>query len=350
MSGHSLRIPGNFMHRIKFSLALFSIAFLAAAVCQQHPETAPKMRFSEIEGLRGPIHTQLDSSKKLNDDPRENPRIHVRSQEGWLEFAPDGTLAEHGTLDSSGRVTNRVREKRDADGNSTESIFVDTDSPKVIRQRVENDKPTDGVSETKIFTDEKLTTRIVNIYNPQTSQGESTTFDAEGNIVGHSTGHRNPDRQESEVYGPGGRFIVHSLRRFNSHNELTETLRYDAEGKVISDLSFKDGVLTSWWQDPKCECTNGAGFHQPDGTTVSYNTTKEGRLLKNIQHHVGRPTNHEIDDEELYDESGQLLERIAYTYERDAHGNWTQRIASILDHKTNTMVPVREDTRILTYY
>jgi hypothetical protein len=79
-------------------------------------------------------------------------------------------------------------------------------------------------------------------------------------------------------------------------------------------------------------------------------TTKEGILRKTVQHHKGRRTNSEIDDEELYDENDHLLERIAYIYERDSHGNWTKRTSLILDIKTNNMVPVREDTRVLTYY
>src|SRR5204863_5507852 len=107
-----------------------------------------------------------------------------------------------------------------------------------------------------------------------------------------------------------------------------------------SDLSFKDEVLTSWWQDPKCDCSNGAGFDWPYDHGISYETTKEGKLLKTVQHHKGRLGSIEVDDEELYDKSDLLLERIAYTYERDGHGNWTKRISLILDLKTGSMIPV----------
>jgi hypothetical protein len=150
--------------------------------------------------------------------------------------------------------------------------------------------------------------------------------------------------------GTDGRFVIHTLEHFDDHGNLIESVRLDPQGRVVSDLSFKDGVLTSWWQDPKIDCTNVAGFAWPGDFTVFYTTTEERKLLKTVQHHKGRRTNHEIDDEELYDENDHLLERIAYTYERDNQGNWTKRTSLILDSKTNSMVPVREDNRVLTYY
>jgi len=334
------------MSRSKPILTFTILTLVIAAWCQERPKThRPQLNY----GLEGPIHTQLVVSRKLNQDPREKPVLRVRWAEGWLEFAPDGELVERGNVNEAGEITTRIREKHDPEGRAIESTLINADGI-VSHHHLETTTLKDGTQETKAFIDDKLTSRIVNTYNAQTGEGETTNYDGQGSVVHHSITHNSPARQELEAYGGGGELIIHSVRRLDEKHALIESLRYDAEGKVVSDLSFKDGVLTSWWQDPKCGCTNIAAVGRGDQSSIFYRTTEQGRLLKEIQHHQGRPTNHEIDDEELYDENDHLLERIAYIYERDAHGNWTRRTASILDPKTNAMVPIQEHTRTLTYY
>jgi len=58
----------------------------------------------------------------------------------------------------------------------------------------------------------------------------------------------------------------------------------------------------------------------------------------------------EDDEEELLDQSGNLLEKIAFHYRRDQAGNWVERLVSILDPATHEMVDIRLDKRELTYY
>ena len=115
-------------------------------------------------------------------------------------------------------------------------------------------------------------------------------------------------------------------------------------------MSFSNGELTSFWQDPLCDCTNVAAFRRSEGVSFFYKTEKDGRLYKDVQSHKGRPTNHEIDDEALYDQEGQLLERVFYNYERDAHGDWITRTVSVFDRSTDNIVAIERDTRELTYY
>ena len=296
-------------------------------------------------GLQGPVHTQLAVSKKLNEDPRSKPFLQMRGVAGWLEFAPDGELVGRGDADEPGKITGLTRIQFNPVDNSTVTANADGK----ILYRVETSTLKDGKSETKMFKEGQLAQRIVSIHNRQTGDGESTNYDAQGNVTGHSITHDSPMKRESELYRKDGTLLTHSMQRFDEKHALIESLQYDAEGKVISDLSFKDGVLTSWWQDPKCNCANTAFLHNGNENTT-YQTTREGALRKQIQHHKSRPFNHELSDEELYDESGHLLDRVAYDHEWDNHNNWTKRIVSVLDPKTNTMVPVREDTRTLTYY
>lgn len=321
--------------------ALFLISVLASG------QEKPKFRQSENYGLHGPIHTQLNITKKLNEYPQDH-KLHLRFQEGWVEFDPNGEVIERAHVDASGNLMTTVREKHDSQGRITESVTLDKD--KTIRSHNEFNRRPDGETETTAFLDDKIFFRHLNKSDAQTGMSESTVFDKDGVVTSYSITHRSPLRVETQVWGKDGKFQLHTLRRYDDDHNLIESVRYDSQGKVVSDMSFKDEVLSSWWQAANCDCTNGVGFNRGNGSTVSYETTRDGKLLKNVQHHKGRRTNHEIDDEELYDENDHLLEKITYSYERDQHGNWTKRVASFLDVKTGDLVPVQEDTRTLTYY
>lgn len=298
--------------------------------------------------LQGPIHTQLNLTTKLNDDPRTVPMLFIREQEGWLEFDLAGDLIEHGNVDSAGKLLSVSRQKYDAEGRPIEWTF--TLDGKTTEGHQEIETLPSGAMVIRSFQNGQMLGRIVTTFNSRNGRGEYWSFGKNGELTSYAIRYRSSTTREDEVWGANGKLVAHTLERYDKQGELIQSLRHDAQGRVVSDLSFRDGVLSSWWQDPKCECTNFASFRKANDSDISYQTTKEGAIFKTVQHHQGRPTNHEIDDEELYDENNHLLERIAYTYERDEHGNWIRRIASVLDTKTGVMVPVREDVRTLTYY
>src|SRR5262249_8283294 len=53
---------------------------------------------------------------------------------------------------------------------------------------------------------------------------------------------------------------------------------------------------------------------------------------------------------ERLDASGNLIDKLSYQYERDAHGNWTSRVVSVLVPATKDLVEIEHDTRTITYY
>ena len=307
-----------------------------------------RFRESQNYGLQGPIHTQLDTSRKLIENPPKGHKLFIPEPEGWIEFDPAGKVIEHGSVNESGKIMTLVREKRDAEGQTTESAVFNGD--KTIHYYTQKSILPSGGIESVTFADGNAFSRHISNYNAQTGQEEDIGFDGSGQMVHHSISYRSSTRLENQVWGLNGKFVTHYMQRYDQQGELIESVMLDAQGRVVSDFSFKDGILTSWWQDPKCECTNDGGFVWPYSHAISYQTTEQGALLKTVQHHKGRVGNIEVDDEELYDENDHLLERISYAYERDQYGNWTRRVAAMLDIKTGEMIPVREDIRKLTYY
>jgi len=327
--------------------ALASLFFCAACLAQADSHSQPRMTQAEVLGFHGPIHTQSLQSREMAKDPRSEPKLRIRDvHKPWMVFNSSGQLVEEGDTGASG---NRVIVHRtyDASGQAVETEIVGDKETR--RLRIERTEGPAGTTETKTYNDDKLVGTIVNSRNEKGDGGEGKAFDSQGALTHYSRGHRDEASQTNEVWGANGKFVSHVERRYGSNKDLIQVSRYDESGKLVSDLSFSRGKLTSFWQDPNCNCTNGAAFNLGD-ITISYRTEKDGKLYKEIQHHKGRRTNHEIDDQELRDESDHLLERIEYAYVRDAHGNWTKMVISVMDPKTGTMVVIREEERELTYY
>jgi hypothetical protein len=53
---------------------------------------------------------------------------------------------------------------------------------------------------------------------------------------------------------------------------------------------------------------------------------------------------------ERFSPNNTLVESSPFSYERDAQGNWTKRIVSVWDPNSDTMIPIQEDSRALTYH
>ena len=308
----------------------------------------PTMTTAEILAFHGPIHTQNTTTHQLEKDPRSQPKLHIWNRQGWLVFDQSGRITEEGNLAGDGKITLQVRRHYSADGEQSSSEIVDGE--KTTQMRLEKNVAADGSVETKTFANDKLVSTVLSKGDASHSWGDVTVQDGEGKTIGHSRSQKDAAGLTIQSNEKDGRFVIHNRRRVDQDGNTVETSMFDESGKLVSTMSFRKGELTSFWQDPDCNCANGAGFYAADGITVFYRTEKGGVLYKEVQHHVGRRTNHEIDDAELYDQNGTLVEKIAYNYVRDAHGNWIKRTVSVLDLSTNSLVTVQEDTRDLTYY
>lgn len=307
------------------------------------------MTRAQILGFHGPIHTQKCQTRELAKDPRLQPKLSIRSlHKPWMVFNASGELVEESDLDAAGGLAVVVHRAYDERGEEVGTEIVDGE--KTRHMRTEKTMGPSGPTEIRTYADDKLISRIVESYREHGDGGESRVFDGNGTLTSYSRSQRDKFSQSSEVWGAQGKFVSHFVRRFGPDGDLVQSSRYDESGKLVSDLSFSKGRLTSFWQDPECACTNIAAYNFPGDYTVFYQTDKDGKLFKEIQHHKGRSTNHEIDDQELRDENDRLLERIAYAYERDAQGNWIKRTVSVLNPETGAMVAIREDVRELTYY
>jgi len=283
----------------------------------------------------------------LEKDPRSEPKLLVFTPaREWEAFSSTGEIVEEGDFNSDGQFVNRVTRTYDQDGETAETIAGD----KKTRYRTKKATSEDGSAQTETYIDDVLRARITEVSDARTNSREVVASNENGEIVSRTLSREGKLVHDLQMWGRGGKLMIHTLRRLDEQGRTIQSDHFDESGKLVSTMSFSKGELTSFWQDPLCDCTNVAAFRRSEGVTIFYKSEKDGRLYKDVQDHKGRPTNHEIDGEELYDQNGQLLERLVYSYERDAHGNWVMRTISVLDLNTGNMVPIQRDTRELTYY
>lgn len=326
---------------MRVSAPLLVFVFLLYCASGQSPAPYPLTR--GYPDTHGGIHTQKVRTRFLQPDPRTHPRLPVFWAEPWLVFDSFGELTEQGRRDKDGNI--KVILKRSVDQNGEEIRTMEM--PNGVHD--ETREGGNGGHEFKWLRDG---VQIQRMESEGDGNGKTTsrTYDKDDRLITQREAQYSNHTYTTVVRDAAGKVTHTTIRRTDDHHQTVEASQYDGTGRLISTMLFSQGQLTSFWQDPACQCINFASFKSREGTTTLYKTEPDGHLFKDVQHHPGRRMSNELDDEELYDETGRLLEQINYAYERDARGNWTKRTVSVFDSTTNTMVPVQEDLRELTYY
>lgn len=155
---------------------------------------------------------------------------------------------------------------------------------------------------------------------------------------------------EWEVHGEGGRFQLHLLTTYGSDGALLARDVLDADGRIILSMAFRRERLISSWHAPECGGVSLGFIISNEDRSADYDVREDCSVEMTLERHPGRKSNIENDEIERFDEAGQSLEKLTFQYERDHHGNWTRRVVSAWDSSTNTLVPIEEDTRTITYY
>ena len=295
-------------------------------------------------GFHGPIHSQKTTIKKLAPDPRTESKLYFHPAPELTVFDTSGRVIEeaHWRKDD-GTFAVSVRNSYDADDNVTR-----TDHGQVSRE--ETTQHPDGTVETKTLQDGVLVSRTMDISDKEGNTLESTSYDEAGAISSRMMYHyKNGKMTEMQEWGPKQEFVQHVASEFNSDGDLILMTFYDKEGKPVTTFSLNGIHLSSYWQEPNCGCSNNIGL-STDGVSYSYATEPDGSLETRVQNHAGTRSNLEPSDIERYTGDHVLVEKLAFTYERDGHGNWTKRVVSAWDKSTGEVVPIEEDIRILTYY
>jgi hypothetical protein len=359
------------MRAVRTALMLISCYAAAQQVpCELVAQSEwPNCRFTQRSGgygLSGPVHTALDTSRELAPDPRTRvnsnhsvPKLFIIEPPAWIAFGLSGDVVENaGNIGPDGKPLNVHRETTRIEG-STRIVTGGAQEAANSFRRVEKLDSKGRVVEQRFFQEGKLISITEQIYDEAGNEVEVRRYNAQGDL----------EFRGVEQYDAHGRLVgvkhidhgrvINDMRDVyegsaNDARELISRAWYDENGMMVRQIALRDGQVSWWWQRPHCgdPCKNpeGVGFNFAFDYGNNFQLQPDATLLTTVEHHKGRYGNIENDDAELYDQNGNVVEKIAYRYVRDSHGNWVERVASVLDPSSGQMVDVRIDTRQLTYY
>lgn len=359
------------MHRLALAVMLATMIGDQQPPCDLIPEREiPNCQFTVRSNyaLHGRVHTARVITRELSPDPRtrhpnsrETPKLSVQEPGQWVVFSPDGYMIESGILSQDGSPIITARDRKVTDGLKTVTFSGTADDPEAIRNEGRF-SPDGELIDELTYEHDKLTSRHVQERDDDTGWTEDMVYNANGDLESHSSiRHDKRGREVEWIVSGGGRLVLHQRDTYDETSEgnddsaLTSRAWFDQNGLLFREITLRKGQAISWWQRPKCgsicgEQTDGVGLNFPFDHSVFYEFNLDGSLLTTIQHHKDRYGNIDNNVDELLDRDGKILEKIAYSYERDEFGNWTERTVSILDPATGQMVDVRLDKRDLTYY
>jgi hypothetical protein len=359
---------------VKQFLIAYALLFTCFAAGQQLPceltpeQQLPNCQFSTRSGgygFRGPVHTVRATRRELAPDPRtagknprKSPKLFIPDPSAWLVFSPAGEMVETAAaLSADGTPENARGESRTVKGNTRITVTGPLDHPD--SRSVETLDNQGRLTEGLLYIAGKLVGRHVVDYSLDGRTEEDHLYNGDGKLETHSFSVADEHGRAVllRVWN-GGRLEVDMRDTYDDSGDDDGTpvsrAWYDETGEMVRQIALRNGQMTWAWQKPDCgdpcKVPQSIGINFANDYSHTFEIEPDGSVLTTIQHHKGRYGNIENDDEELYDSSGRLLEKVAYRYVRDRWGNWTERIASIMDPATKQMIDVRVDTRDITYW
>ena len=304
--------------------------------------------------LRGPIETQLCVARKLEPDPRTSKILQIAPFPTWLKFDRQGNAIETGNkLDANQHLVGLTHTEYDEHGYELHS-YQESAAHKVDT-RYERKYGQYGPTEEIRFVNGKAQRRRLFEYDAhgfisrekqltpdgRIPQDRTWTRDAKGNVL---------EQTESRF----GQFYSHFRDTYDAQENLTGHTEFDDQGKAVCNITLDPSthMLGRTWKAPGWNgyCHVGWSSDIQQGVTRGFQTERDGHFYSIEAKHPGRTWIMEDDEVEDRDESGRLVDKLKYEYERDPVGNWTKRISYLLDPASGRMVPIQEDRRTLTYY
>jgi hypothetical protein len=302
-------------------------------------------------GLEGPVHTVKSTTQWLPTYGRIGPLAPYVTHEAWIAFGPDSDIIERSNrLSPDGTPEAIVREKKNSHGQILERKVIRADQTTTWRYEYVNGPY--GPVETRTYEGDVLQSVVKNTYDEDGHMIEESTHDPAGRLKDRFISHYDDlgREVELEVWGPDDQFQLHEINTYGSHGDFVGKGFLDMDGRIILSMAFRDQQLLSVRRGPECRVLSTCFTISGKDQSTVYRVWGDCRVHMTVQRHPGREENIENDELETFNEAGESLEKLTFQYERDSYGNWTRRIVSVFDPSTNSLVPIQEDARTITYY
>ena len=354
------------------SILLFaSSALLASAIAQQSPQPNARPRARHLPfGLQGNVHTVMTKIEQLRPDPRKTrptsdaphrflPVQGVIFSPTWISFDENGLLVEQGKVSPDGKFASLTHN----DGNtntSTTTVQLPGRAPEITEHRTTRSA---GNSITETYRDGQLIQKSQSTSSGGRHHFEHQTYDTQGRLISEGssdTESQNNDRGFTTTFhevGPGQKGAIQDTRtvdHISADQKSVEHSQYDANGNLLCTLRLSGASVVYSYILPEAKTPCYANFNSRQESKsylfYLYPNGGAGELITDVRTYADRQRSFEPDTFERLDSGGNLVDKLSFRYERDAQGNWTTRVVSVLDPATKDLVEIERDTRTITYY
>jgi hypothetical protein len=221
------------MRKVSIVVCFLSLTSLTGAVSGADPPE--KWTMAMNMALRGPVHSQLMTVKKLQPDPRSNSHIVLWSPMPWMVFDRNGYFLEQASeLAADGAPKNVTYCRYDSDGRELESTQPQGDG--TLTRRTEYSFGPFGPTEVRVYVANKLDIRRVITYDSRGNETESVEYDASGAIMTDATWRYDAQNREVDfkTTGPGENFVgVHEGRSYAASGDVGEMTWYNSDDRLV---------------------------------------------------------------------------------------------------------------------
>ncbi len=265
------------------------------------------------------------------------------------EYSPEGYRTRSGDMAEGKFLGQNMTLQRDGTGHVTEVVGTDAASGDVFRRAVMGPY---GKTQETFYRDGKVT--LQNIFR----------YDADGRVIDwlslDATGAQT-DRQltkwgktaPTEITTWGKEQQLQSRQTFDPAANEGRFTTFDESGVVAVSWTHRHGQMPSYWAASEAPNQSGAGFadFNDKANPISFDCRRGGVCeVANIHYEYADAAKQNLASAEWRDANGNLLYGAYYTYQFDAHGNWTHREVSVWSVKLGARTVFETDDRLITYW
>ena len=312
---------------------------------------AQKDSEAQKDGLAGRVKsvaTIVDRSK-IEWQQRGGPTLVFPLVCRDCEYSPEGYRTRSGQIADGKFLGENLALKRDGTGLITEIVGTDAASGEVFRDALLGPF---GKKEETFYRDGKVTLRNSFRYDANGRVTEWLSQDSTGaqtdRIV---TAWGKTDWTERTAWGTEQQ--LRSRETFDSTANEQRFTTFDESGVVAVSWTYRHGQAPSYWAASDALNQFGAGFADFDdkANPISFDCHRGGVCdLAKVHYEYADAAKKNPASAEWRDASGNLLYGAYYTYQFDAHGNWTHREISVFDTNLGKRTPYETDDRLITYW
>jgi hypothetical protein len=263
-------------------------------------------------------------------------------------YSQDGYRTKSGTIVDGKFMGENIALSRDPDGRVTGVVATDAANDEVSRSAVMGPF---GKTEETFYRNGSVTARNTLRYDSFGRLLEMISFDATGAEVDRTlTTWGKDDWTGRTAWGKAQQVRLRAT--FDPAENEDHFSTFDESGNPAVNWTYAHGQVPAFWSASDEPDQYGAAFSDFDdkANPIAFHCRNHVCNAAKIHYEYADAAKRNPASAEWRDGNGNLLYGAYYTYQFDAHGNWTHREVSVWNAELGARTPYETDDRMITYW